>query len=440
MALTQEQFNKLRADGLSVDQIISFEGGYKPQPVKQTSTLDKIGKGLTTVFGGEKIGEAIGTQLAKAMLPKDQRQFVSPGPSGRELAGDVLQVGANFIPGVGVGAKIGTKLAVGAGTGYAFDVASKLKDKEKTALEVATPGVGTAVGTVLPVLGKIVGLTTIGKKAGSAANKLEEINLRLTSTDKQNLARTGNDAVNYLARKKIVGTPAQRFTKVDKLYNKMEDQVSKVIKDSNKTFDRNAIISEIQQIPELYVDDLAEYPRVVKAVERAVNTLQTKFPEQIPGERVNNLKRAAWKSAFSKNNSQVINNALHDIGDVFKTSLDNEVAGLQKLNKEYGTLITARKLLGKAQSRNQLGMVGKIVSSAAGGVIGSIGGPLGAAVGATVGPAVGGVVAGTPIRSAMGAGFQTISNAIEKLPTSKSGNLQITKKALIRLLQENLGD
>lgn len=418
-----------------------------PTVAKKPSLLEKTGNVLTSVFGGKQIGEAIGTQLAKAMVPKDQRQFVSPGPSGRELAGDVLQVGATLLPGVGSGARLATKLAVGAGTGYAFDIASKLKDKEKTALEVATPGIGTAVGAALPALGKITGLGKPGQNASKIASKLEEINLRLTPTDKQNLARTGSDVVDYLTRKKVIGTPAQRFLKVDNLYNKMEGQVSKVIKDSGKSFDRAKIIDEIKQIPELYVDDLAEYPRVNKAVERAINTLQTKFPEQIPAERVNSLKRAAWKSAFSKSNSQVINNALHDIGDVFKSNLDNEVAGLQKLNKEYGTLITARKLLSKAQSRNELGLIGKAVSTAAstalGGAVGSFGGPVGgfagAATGTVLGPAIGQIVAGTPTRSAVGAGFKTISNAIDRIPTSKVGNLQITKKALIRLLQENMG-
>src|SRR3990172_6238834 len=73
----------------------------------QTSFLDKTEKVLDFVFGGGKVGAAIGTQAAKlglTGLSKEERKAVSPGPSVGEVAGSALQSAALFTP-VGTVAK-----------------------------------------------------------------------------------------------------------------------------------------------------------------------------------------------------------------------------------------------------------------------------------------------------------------------------------------------
>ena len=55
--------------------------------------LSKTSGILDAIFGGGKIGEAIGTQIAKARATPEERPFVSPGPSFGEVAGDVGQIG-----------------------------------------------------------------------------------------------------------------------------------------------------------------------------------------------------------------------------------------------------------------------------------------------------------------------------------------------------------
>lgn len=418
------------------------DGAFANPTSRQNKVTDflgikKFGQGIgQALFSFTKEKKNLDKLLAEGKIdPQIYEQITTGGLSGREVVGSALSTAGLFVPGAKAGSGVLQKSLTGAATGYVFDVASKLQAK-KTGQEAFTPGIGAVVGGALPLLGKITGLGTPGKTAEGVSKKLEEINLKLSPVDKQNIAKKGDDIVGYLAKKKIIGNPEQRYLKVNNLYQKMEGRVSEVIKGSGKTFSRDQLINEIKQLPELYVDDLAEYPKVTRTVDRAIKTLQTKFPEQIPADRVNALKRAAWKAAYSKNNSQVINSAMHDLGDIFKSNLDQAIPALQRLNNEYGTLITARKLLFKAQSRNQLGLIGKGISAGAGTVVGTaIGGAAGATAGTILGPTVGQVVAGTKARSLVGAGLMKVSEVINKIPTNKAGKLEITKKALIRLLQ-----
>src|SRR3990167_10922224 len=83
----------LRERGHTLEGYDSIE--EEPKKPRRT-TIDKAAGFFDTVFGGGKIGEAIGTQIAKRTVPKEQRQFISPGPTGKQLAGDVLRVGATI--------------------------------------------------------------------------------------------------------------------------------------------------------------------------------------------------------------------------------------------------------------------------------------------------------------------------------------------------------
>ena len=91
MALTREQFIALRKKGLSVDQIVAFEGGATPsvtkqtignqfaQPVTKTDT-SRMGFGdkydpekvrnLTNIIGGGKLAEGLGMGLAARSVQK----------------------------------------------------------------------------------------------------------------------------------------------------------------------------------------------------------------------------------------------------------------------------------------------------------------------------------------------------------------------------------
>ena len=142
--------------------------------------MRSVGSGLDMVFGGKKVGEAIGTRIAKMMVPPEAQQYVSPGPSGREVAGSALQSASLFFP-VGRAAGVGTQaaralglrglsktagaIASGAGAGYGFDVATNLQDTSKGIGEVLTPGTGTAIGAAIPGAGAALGGIARGAKS-----------------------------------------------------------------------------------------------------------------------------------------------------------------------------------------------------------------------------------------------------------------------------------
>lgn len=452
--LTPEQFQKAIDAGFSPERITEMEKQRKlslskEQPIKKEQTPGFLGK-VSRFLGTEELGIGLGKallpftkegkmteeMLSKGQItPKQYEEITTGGITPKEVAGSALQTAATFIPGVSKGANLTKKVVSGAGTGYVFDVASKLRANE-TINEVATPGIGTLVGAVLPIVAyKIAGLGKPSELAKKGSTKLEELSLRMTPVDKQNMIRKGENIAKYLSEKKIVGNPEVRFGKVNELYTGMEKKVQEIIKGSGAKFKKVDLLNEISQIPELYKDNLSEYPSIVAKVERIMESLQKNYGDEISAEIVNKIKRAEYDNAYAKNATDVINEISHDVGDIMKSKLDTTISGLQKLNEEYGTIINARKILYKAMTRPQLGLVGKGVSAGVGGVLGgTLGGGVGSAVGLMAGERLGETVAGTATRSAVGAGLQNLSTLLDKIPTDKAGNLQLTKKAFLDLL------
>jgi len=75
----------------------SYASVTQPESPKP-SFLQKAGSVLDMIFGGGKIGEAIGTEIAKATVPEEQKKYITPGPTAGEIAGSALQSAAIFTP------------------------------------------------------------------------------------------------------------------------------------------------------------------------------------------------------------------------------------------------------------------------------------------------------------------------------------------------------
>lgn len=442
-------------DGESNFNFQSFgQGEDVPVSIPAKETKKPLLNRVASFLGMEKFGQGIGQaafqltpeyrnltkMLEEGKITPDQfEEIATGGLTNKEVLGSAIQTGATFIPGAGQGVKLGTKVALGAGTGYAFDVGGNLQQNKQGA-EVLKPGMGTLIGGGLPILGRITGLDKgLGKASQNASTKLEQINERLTPVEKQNLAKQGKGVSEYLARKKIIGTPETRFAKVNTLYDKMEDVVSKKVKESGVTYAKKDFIKEIEALPERFADDPMAYDEAIAQSKKMIDFLQRKAPNQIDAGLINSYKRNLFKRAYSKNNTDVVNETLHGIASILKDKLDASVPGLKVLNNEYGKIITAKQLLFKAQSRSQAGLIGKAAGLVAGGSIGgAVAGPGGAAVGSFIGPQAAEATM-TPLRSLTGAGLQTIADVVEKIPTDQLGNLQLTKKALMDLIQQIRG-
>lgn len=176
---------------------------------------DKAANTLDAVFGGGKIGEAIGTKIAKARATDDERQYIDDGPSAGQVAGDAARVGLNFAPlgkmgaiatrgaaALGIGkktAKVAGNAVAGGATGAGFDVADDVAENRDVSV-----GAGAAIGAGLPVVGGVTGAVT-NLAAKGAAKAGSEVSGALTGTSAETLEQAFIAARNG-------GEEAERFT------------------------------------------------------------------------------------------------------------------------------------------------------------------------------------------------------------------------------------
>lgn len=113
-------------------------------------------EGATDVFGSVLARQGIGTNTPREVT----QQFVEK-PTAGQVAGAALQTGATLAGVAAAPVSLPAQLAIGTGLGYAYDIGADLV-AQKSAGEVATPGVGTAVGLTAPLAiagaGKLFGL------------------------------------------------------------------------------------------------------------------------------------------------------------------------------------------------------------------------------------------------------------------------------------------
>ena len=437
LTISQEEYQKLRNAGQSKEDIIAkYSEGSK-------GTLSRFAEGVTKFVGAEGIKEQYGASIARQKLKMEGKEDVAnfvENPSLKKVVGSAIQTGANFIPGAGTGSSLLAKTALGAGTGYAMDVGANLQ-LDRDVPRSLQPGIGTVVGGALPSLGKIIGYLGKDKTAGMA-RILEEINMRLTPVEKQNLEKKGDDIAKFLAQKKITGSPEVRSSKLNVLYDDMERQVQNMVDKVKVTIPSTQLIDDLKKIPDTFLDDPELQAEANNTIGRLIQSLSEKRGDNLSLGAINNLKRNYMKRAFAKNATDVLSDSRLAIANTLNGILRKNVKGLASLNDEYGKIIASRRILQKASTRSEIGLVGKLTGASVGGLIGNaVGGPVGGAVGVAMAQPVGKAVAGTATRSTLGAGLQSISDIagfVEKIPTDQAGN--ISKKALIAYLESLKSD
>lgn len=193
--------------------VVGGQPSSSTQP--QTAFTDKVlgaAQGVSDFFGANGITQQFGADIARATVPQDQKNLITY-PSGKQVIGSAIQTGANFLPGAGVGANLATKVGVGAATGYAFDVGSKL---QSGAENPGMPGVGTALGAGLPIAGavlrpaaRIVGRLFKGVASGLSGVSTGNIDTILSNPQEaakvsQELAKSGNATILEKNARQIV--------------------------------------------------------------------------------------------------------------------------------------------------------------------------------------------------------------------------------------------
>lgn len=255
---------------------------------------------------------------------------------------------------------------------------------------------------------------------GDLPRRMEQINLRLTPVQKQNLGRKLNDVTNFIAEQEIVGDQAKKFARVSEITEGMEDTIQNYLK--KDLGDPEISVLELRdRIKSLKSSPEFRNERDLPLIERQIDGMDQRlalYGTSIKLSDLNELKRSTYREAYNKAGDKVADWVEHDMADIFKTTIEDvgaksgkQIDGMEigAFNKRYGTAIEARKLLKISQSRPQIGLVGKIVGTMVGGTIGTaVGGPAGAAAGLILGPKIGETVAGSTARTMLGIGAKRL--------------------------------
>ena len=238
-------------------QKYSVQENEAPQEQKP-NLLGKASNILGTVFGGKRIGEAIGTQIAKATVPEEQKQFISEGPTVKQIAGDVAGTGLTLatLGGAGLAGGLGARLIKMAGLGAGISGSQSLADGGDASDVAKSAVAGGAVGAALPVAG--AGLRAIGGQIKQLPERFVNSALSRKKADilKDIAKDKTDDFANYVLKSKPVGTASKLLSESTDNVSQLGQKVSSALSLAERqtggkiTIGRNNILDEVVKLPE----------------------------------------------------------------------------------------------------------------------------------------------------------------------------------------------
>ncbi len=421
----------------TADQLKQVYG--EPQQVQQTQSvqqpkkdfLQKTTDVFTSIFPGKQVGETFGTAFAasKEALRGNKEgayDIASTAPKPLQVAGDVAQ-GALSVAGVKapVAGKVAGKVAQTTGFGAGIAGTGAIAEGKNIGDVVKQTATGAVTGLAFQGLAEIA--PKLGSILGNKAKNLRVSNLKLSPQDKLRFNEKVDDVVGFLKNQNITGSPVKQYTQVTQKYDLAENILQDTLKQTGKTYSRKELIDDALRLPEKYAGQLENpevYDQLVKKSERLAdyikNSLGTKYGDEIPVEVINKLKRSYMKNGFNKAGDAVSNEASLTIGDELYKKILTDIPEIEQFNKSYSTIINARKILGKALGRNQLGYFGNIIALGVGGAAGgAVGGVPGAIVGSMLGRPIAEKVAGTAAKTQYAKVAEKVGKSLKKTSGSK---------------------
>lgn len=423
-----------------------------------------LGKSVgSTVTGAGTLLQNIGTGITKAILPASAERYFGVDQMGINALKTGTQQNQSLrkaLEAKGFAEKfgkttgdIGTFIAGGELAGAATTGTGKLAQiggqvASDVAINAAQTGtldgsgkqaLTTAALSSLPLVGPLLGKIGVGKNAENIATNIEKMNLRLSPLDSAKLAKSGDEVASFLSKQKITGTPEQRFTKIDELYNQFENKIQKSLTETTDVakrvkYSKEEVIKSIKNLPEEFLSEANDpqvYNQLTKDVDTFIEFIKKQKGDFIDASKINQYKRTYAKSARNKGGDVVLNDAREALSDGLYNLILKDNSELQKINKEYSKVILSRKLLGKALGRNEIGLIGNLIGMSTGAALGTaVGGPLGAAAGFTVGPKIGKLIAGTRTRSLLGSKVQSLAEYLNTAKVDEAGNFIIPRSII----------
>ena len=351
-------------------------GGSSPVSIpKQEGIGQKIlnaGTAVTNFLGGKNVAETYGAEIAKLGATPQEKQYITQ-PGVKETLGSALQLGANFIPGAGSGAGLATKVAIGAGTGYAFDVGSKLQ-KDVPVSEALKPGIGTAIGGGLPLAAaaikpvtKIIGRLFKGLGSGLSGVSSESIdqiasNPKAAQEVSDIIKKTGNERVLENNARTIVNGVSKVRQEARATYGKAVQEL-KATDIAQKTF-RDSVSQSLDKIGSIVKNGerkltTAEFdnPAMLKKASTLINKLST---TNLDGYALNKLQNEIENSAFKTTGVDAqrlaFNAFVRDLSSSVKTAINQSTNKLDTINKAFSQdmqlVETVQNIFGKVNYKN----------------------------------------------------------------------------------------
>ena len=450
--LTKEQYQKALDSGFNADQIIQFEKQRKQAETspseKKLNFLQSIYKGaaspvvnmlsrpgelfthLTGIGGGKEenlgadvpIGFGVKATVTDPYAQAQQGQ--KPTDIIKKEAGLGLQTAA-----LGLGPVSG---------GAAYAGGSALEQGKSVPMSAAYAAAGAVGGKVFDLALRGFGglLTKAGKTTlRDVATSIEKSSLPLTNIQKAKMASQLTRASEYLLDHGIKGSNETRIATVKEFMNVMEKKLQNFLETNNTakgiSVSKSWIISQMENLKNELMRDSSNAPIIEKQIDSAINNIKAQYRyEKIPISRLNALKRSTYKDAYTKAGDKVLDWVEHDLGDIYKTAIEDATKGLTlegkpigDFNKEYGDLITTKKLLTLVQGKNvstKIGgklvtsMLGALTGYELGGKQGAVEGAVGGYAGAALLPKLIETLMGAESRSAVAAALNKFSGAMEK--------------------------
>jgi len=325
------------------------------------------GTSVSNFFGGKGISDLAGATIAKAKAKPEEKEFVE-FPKAKEVIGSAVQLGANFIPGAGIGATLGKKALIGAGTGLAMDIGSKLQKDE-----TPTPGIGTVIGGALPVAGAIVGLGTrifgrLTKGLGSglsgvSTDTIDSIlkNPKAAEQFSKTLAKEGNSKILEQNAKQIINGVSTIRQQARKAFGEGLETLSetdiapKVFKESTKkVLDKYG--SRLEKGKRILSGVEFNDPKNIKKASELIDELSnTKLDGKSLRKLADDIEKSAYKVATSDERLS-FNAFIKDLSTSLKGAISKSTSKLDDINKTFSQDIqlteAVEDIFGKVNYKN----------------------------------------------------------------------------------------
>lgn len=379
MALTKEQFETLRNQGLTVEQIVKFESGQTPElDKKKLNTAQKLGnvligagKGaLTTVKGASSLGEKLVTGVGRILTPKSMEEklgFSKQEQTGAEkLIPESLTEATNTYQKIGKfgeqvaefaipATKVGTatkglslakQLLTRAATSGAVATAQSGQVGKETAIasgvELALPGVGKAIKPVINIVKRL--FTGLGAGlSGASTNELKVIanNPKIAQQFSQIIKKEGQEAVLEKNAKTILNGVSKIRQEARSAYAKGLDVLEKT--DIKPSVIKNNVLSLLDKNGIKIVNKKLSLknseilnPTIQKKAKNLILELNGKISASGKDIRsfMDKLEASKFKSALDPDR-QAFNNLVNDIGNGLKKAISESTNKLDDINKMY---------------------------------------------------------------------------------------------------------